>query len=231
MHAPGWTVLLSGVVGSTAYGLSGPDSDVDMLAVGAVPTEALHGLHKPQESHVTTGPDFMMHEAGKFCRLALGANPTVTEVMWLETYEHSSALGGELIDIRGAFLSAKKVRDAYLGYADQQFQKLKNRGDGTFSSDTAKRTAKHARHVMRLVNQGYGLYATGTLHVRLENPQNYLDFGEQVAAGDLLSVERLLLGAEMLFDGTRSVLPERPDEAAVEAWLRRVRRHHYNPKD
>ncbi|MFD7300744.1 DNA polymerase beta superfamily protein, partial [Streptomyces pharetrae] len=37
-------ILLSGVVGSTAYGLAHEDSDVDRLGVFAAPTESLHGL-------------------------------------------------------------------------------------------------------------------------------------------------------------------------------------------
>ena len=32
------TILLQGIVGSTAYGLAGPDSDVDRLGVYAAPT-------------------------------------------------------------------------------------------------------------------------------------------------------------------------------------------------
>ena len=56
--------------------------------------------------------------------------------------------------------------NAYLGYAQQQFQRLDRRGDGSFSSDTRKRTAKHARHLMRLCRQGYELYTTGRLDVR-----------------------------------------------------------------
>ena len=77
------TVLLSGVVGSTAYGLDTPDSDTDRLGIFAAPTVAFHGLHKPQESHVTTSPDATFHEAAKWVRLALGGNPTVTELVWL----------------------------------------------------------------------------------------------------------------------------------------------------
>jgi len=79
-------VLLAGVVGSTAYGLDGPDSDVDRLGVFAAPTIAFHGLTRPRESDVTTAPDQTLHEAGKFCRLALGGNPTVGELMWLKHY-------------------------------------------------------------------------------------------------------------------------------------------------
>ena len=43
-------VLLSGIVGSTAYGLDTKDSDVDRLGVFAAPTEKLLGLHPVQQS-------------------------------------------------------------------------------------------------------------------------------------------------------------------------------------
>jgi predicted nucleotidyltransferase len=161
-------VLLSGIVGSTAYGLAGPHSDVDMLGVFAAETVTLHGLTPPGESIVSSKPDATFHEARKYVTLALGGNPTVSELMWLpcDLYDIRSPLGDELIDLRYAFLSAKRTRDAYLGYAEQQFRKLEARGDGSFSADTRKRTAKHARHLMRLCAQGYELYATGSLLVR-----------------------------------------------------------------
>lgn len=76
-------ILLSGVVGSTAYGLAGPDSDVDRLGIFAVPTLSLLGLTPPEESHVTSKPDTTLHEAGKAARLMLAGNPTVTELLWL----------------------------------------------------------------------------------------------------------------------------------------------------
>ncbi|MFI5973540.1 DNA polymerase beta superfamily protein [Streptomyces sp. NPDC051452] len=221
-------VLLSGIVGSTAYGLARPGSDVDRLGIYAVPTEQLHGLHRPTESHVTTGPDRTLHEAAKWCRLALGGNPTVMELVWLppELYEVRTPLGNELIDIRRSFLSATRVRDAYLGYATQQFRRLENRGDGSFSADTRKRTAKHARHLKRLCHQGLELYTTGHLTIRVTDPQEYHDFGEQVAA-DSSAARPLLAEYEAAFNENRSVLPDQPDEAAAEAWLRRVRAHLY----
>jgi uncharacterized protein len=76
-------VLLSGIVGSTAYGLARPGSDVDRLGLFAVPTEQLHGLRRPPESHVTHEPDSTLHEAAKWARLALRSNPTVLELAWL----------------------------------------------------------------------------------------------------------------------------------------------------
>lgn len=223
-------ILLSGIVGSTAYGLAHAGSDIDRLGLFAAPTTALHGLRGPKESHVTTGPDRTLHEAAKWCRLALGGNPTVLELVWLpeELYEVRTPLGEELIGIRASFLSARRVRDAYLGYAGGQFRRLANRGDGSFSADTRKRTAKHARHLRRLCRQGLELYATGRLTLRVEDPEEYHAFGERVLA-DPSAALPLLRYYETAFDETRTVLPEQPDEAPVEAWLHRVREAFYAP--
>ncbi|HJP73243.1 MAG TPA: nucleotidyltransferase domain-containing protein [Pseudonocardiaceae bacterium] len=208
-NEPG-TVLLAGVVGSTAHGLAGPESDVDSMGVFAVPTMSLLGLDTPALSRVSVHPDVTMHEAGKAARLLLTANPTLTELLWLpeELYEQRTPLGNELVEIRSAFLSAARVRDAYLGYASQQLRKL--------------RTAKHARHLKRLVDQGFALYATGALTVRLTDPASYLEFGERAIA-DPDSARRLLADAQARFDRTRSALPVEPDRGRVQDWLFRVR--------
>ncbi|MDO3703886.1 nucleotidyltransferase domain-containing protein [Micromonospora sp. C28SCA-DRY-2] len=225
-------LLLSGIVGSVAYGLARPGSDVDRIGVFAAPTVAFHGLHPPRESVVTTDPDVTLHEAAKYARLALGGNPTATELMWLpdDCYETRTEHGERLIGIRSAFLSAPRVRDAYLGYAGRQFRKLESRGDGSFSSDTRRRTAKHARHLARLVHQGRLLYATGVLEIRLTDPEWFRAFGERVAGGELDEARTLLAEAERDFARIRTPLPERPDEAAVERWLLDVRAAHLPPE-
>jgi hypothetical protein len=210
-------VLLAGIVGSTAYGLAHEGSDIDRLGAFAAPTESLVGLTRPDDSIVSTSPDVTFHEAGKLASLLLKANPTVTELLFLpeDLYETRTPLGNELIGIRREFLSQRYVKDAYLGYASAQFRKLENRGDGSFSADLRKRTAKHARH------------KGGLLRVRLENPQWYLDFGDQVAAGDIDAARALLADAETSFAAIRSPLREFPERAAAEAWLRRVRRFYW----
>jgi hypothetical protein len=225
------TVLLAGVVGSTAYGLDHAGSDIDRLGTYAAPTEAFHGLHPPlgkQASHVTTGPDATYHEAGKLCALLLKCNPTVTELLWLDAYEVRLPLGDDLIGIRRSFLSAKAVRNAYLGYATQQMQRLINRGDGSFSSDTRKRTEKHGRHLWRLLQQGTDLHALGRLEVRLspDEVERCRDFGRRV--GDDAEVgKRAIAAAEAEFDRP-GLLPEQPDEQAAGAWLLKVRREFYD---
>jgi hypothetical protein len=54
-----------------------------------------------------------------------------------------------------------------------------------------------------------------------------LDFGEEVAAGDLRLAREVLASYEDAFNANPTVLPDTPDEAAAEAWLRRVRAEFY----
>ncbi|MFE9654232.1 DNA polymerase beta superfamily protein [Micromonospora sp. NPDC006431] len=222
-------LLLSGIVGSVAYGLAGPGSDVDRIGVFAAPTVAFHGLHPPRESVVTTEPDVTQHEAAKYCRLALSGNPTATELMWLpdDCYETRTEFGERLIAIRSAFLSAPRVRDAYLGYATQQFRKLAGRNSSTGGR---RRSAKHARHLARLLHQGRVLYATGVLEIRLADPEWFRAFGERVAGGALDEAEALVTAAERDFEQIRTPLPDRPDEETVERWLLDVRAAHLPPE-
>ncbi|MFJ9776972.1 DNA polymerase beta superfamily protein [Kitasatospora sp. NPDC101157] len=223
--APG-TVLLSGIVGSTAYGFAHAGSDVDRLGLFAVPTEELHGLHRPAESHVTTAPDVTLHEAAKWCRLALSCNPTASELVWLpeDLYETVTPLGRELVGIRSSFLSAPAVRKAYLGYADQQFRKLLTRDTGAVA--TRARAAKHARHLVRLVEQAVRLHCTGHNLIRLPDPERVRDLGERIADRPDTAERMLADAADQL--ARPGVLADAPDPRPAEAWLRRVRAAHYD---
>lgn len=221
-------ILLQGIVGSTAYGLDTAESDVDRLGVFAHSTDAILGLYPPKDSIVENDPDRTLHEAKKYALLALACNPTVTELLWLSSYLYDTVTprGADLIAIRSSFLSAKRVRDAYFGYASSQFKRLETRGDGSFSSDTRKRTAKHARHLYRLLLQGYDLYTTGTLSVGLRASASGLvrEFGERVAGGDIEHAREKVQLFQELFDDAKTCLPSNPDEDIVENWLWKVRR-------
>lgn len=227
MQIPG-EVLLLGVVGSTAYGLAGPDSDIDRLGMYAAPTIQFHGLHPPlarDASIVLHDPDVTYHEAGKLASLCLKGNPTVTELMWLNEYEILTSLGRELIDIRLSFLSAEQIRNSYFGYATAQFQRLLNTGE--FQSKMRKRTEKHARHLLRLLDQGFEVYSTGQLTIKVADPARYIEFGERVAK-DPEAARVELRKAEERFNATSSPLPKYPDETTVEDWLHQVRKAHYS---
>ena len=178
--------LLLGIVGSHAYGMARPDSDIDRLGVYAAPTIEFHGLRPPtgkQATRHTTDPDLTMHEAAKYAGLALACNPTVMELLWLPSYELCTTLGGRLIELRSSVLSAKRVSDAYLGYATQQFKQLERAG--RFPNVPVSRIAKHGRHLLRLTEQGTHLWVTGQLVLKVPDAKRVFDFGDRVADGDV----------------------------------------------
>src|SRR5260221_4914203 len=220
-------VLLSGVVGSTAYGLDRPGSDIDRLGIFGAPTHDLLGLTHPKDSY-RQSPDAIYHEARKAAMLLLKANPSITEILWLDDYETVHPLGSALIGLRDFFLSSTCVRGAYFGYALDQFTRLKNRCDGTFSSDTRLRTAKHARHLYRLLHQGGELHLTGSLQVRLrpEVAARCQEFGDRVV-DDIELARRALDSSEIVFE-MPTPLPAEPNTHAAEAWLLSVRREFYD---
>lgn len=221
------TILLEGIVGSTAYGLATPDSDIDTLGMFAYDTRAFWGLSVPKATRSNpqgSKPDWTMHEAGKYCSLALSCNPTCLELFWLPRYTVTTLIGWALVEARKAFLHERGVRNAYLGYASQQFNRIRSRGDNSFSSDTRNRTAKHARHLWRLACQGTQLHLTGDMRLRLsaEEITECREFGYRVAGARLDVAERHLAWAESEFNKP-GVLPEQPDQERIEDWLYRLR--------
>lgn len=218
-----WTTILGGVVGSHAYGLNTPTSDVDRLQFAVAPTTDFHGLSLPigkDATHVAHDPDVTVHEVGKAVSLLLKCNPTVTELLYLNEWETADYWGLELLDIRESFLSARAVRNAYFGYATQQFQRLANKG--RFPDVSTGRIEKHARHLLRLINQGTRLWLTGTLTVLVEDPQRYFEFGARVVH-DTRHAKRALDDAEEIFNTYSTSLPQEPDRREAEIWLKRVR--------
>lgn len=216
-------VILSGVVGSTAYGLATPESDVDRAGIYAVETAQLFGLKAPVETVVTKAPDSTMHEARKFCALAVQCNPSVLELLWLGAYEEQTSLGFSLIVIRNHFLSARRVKDAYLGYATQQLKRMQEPLGAINAEGRKRKLAKHARHVARLLYQGYQLYRTSTLPVRLPNAGLVREIGEAAGEGDNGPLRRFFASHEAKFNGNPSALPEFPDKQIIDNWLYEVR--------
>jgi predicted nucleotidyltransferase len=219
--------LLAGVVGSTAYGLARPSSDIDMLGVFQADTFrllGLDGLRKADETvHNTSAAfDTTSHEVGKFCRLALAGNPTILELLWLDEYRVNTADGMTLVKMRRAFLSRKQVRDSYLGYATQQFRLLER--DSRFPDVPVSRIEKHARHMHRLLEQGLHLYKTGEIRIKVASPEATRQFGVDVAR-DAGYAKQALHRAEQDWDDAERVcpLPERPNRPLVDAWLTQLR--------
>lgn len=234
------TILLAGIVGSTAYGLAGPGSDIDRLGVYAAPTRLFHGLQPPvttNNTQATTQPDSAYHEALKLCQLLMNGNPTVNELLWLpkELYEVQNPFGDHLLEIRTAFLSAKQVRASYLGYASQQFVKMTSGRiprhvaradpDPDAVAKSLKSQKKNARHLLRLLDQGLHLYRTGELIIQVDDPKRYFDFGEDAVRDPSVATAHLTSAREA-YDRQETVLPEQCDVDVIEEWLQSVREHY-----
>lgn len=210
--------ILRGIVGSHAYGLNTPDSDIDMRGCFVLPTSTILGLHSYKDTIDSVDPDFCMYEVAKFCRLALANNPNVLEVFFLEDYDELSEEGKALITIRDSFLS-QRVRNTYGGYAISQVKRLESRADGSFKSKLRKRYSKHARHCFRLLEQGRQLLQEGTLSVKVLDPEALFAIGEL----EPVELKKRFEEEFELFNATKSDLPLEPDMEAVNETLLKIR--------
>lgn len=225
--------ILEGIVGSTAYGLATPDSDIDRAGIFVSPTKEILSLDKPKESIVNNdglnksqNPDTSYHEVEKFLRLALNANPTVSELLWLNDYETLTDEGKMLVEVREQFIS-QLARATYGGYARQQFKRLKERG--SFSSTLRNRTGKHARHMWRLMIQGERLLTCGEIRVQLTEDEaaecRYFGvLAESVPRLFNKEAERRLSD----FDNCKTSVPGEPNREAANDILLTIRRAHFN---
>ncbi len=228
--AAGEQLLALGVTGSTAYGLAHDASDVDRLGVYSVPTETVLGLGFVQgnASRVANEPDdIQLHEIGKFLSLVLKGNPTVTELLYLEHYEHLDPRFEPLVAMRSSLLGQRTVRASYAGYAMAQAKKLSKRTDEGrvgFNSDLAKRTAKHGRHCFRLMLQAEQLLSTGTMTVDVSDHRDKLFAVGELAETDPAAFQQHFEERLAQLDAIDSALPVEPDVEAANHFLVEFRR-------
>ena len=210
-------VILEAIVGSVAYGLATNSSDIDKLGVYVAPTQNILSIKKPKDTIVKLKPDITYHEVEKYMRLAMKCNPTILELLFMDKYEKITDEGRMLLSIRYAFLNTT-IYNSYGGYAVQQARKLNRRGH-SFSSDVKNRFEKHARHCLRLLYQGEQLLTKQILSVKLDNPQEIIDFGK-------LNVEKMVDVFEDKYKRFREIetkLPKDPDYKTINDVLLKIR--------
>lgn len=155
------TILLV-VTGSRAYGMSRPDSDVDLKGVAIPTAEYHHGfLHRFEQADT---PEHMLgfldnltlHEQdvaraskvegtvfdlGKFCRLACESNPNLFDILYCrdEEVRLETKLGRKLRENRDLVLSAK-ARFSFAGYAHATLKRIRLHRAHLLSPPTHKPT-------------------------------------------------------------------------------------------
>ena len=227
-------IILQGVVGSIAYGLATPNSDIDRLGIFVATTDSILSLNKPNDSFVKTTPDITLHEIEKYMRLAINCNPTVLELLFLDKYEIITQEGQLLLNDRRLFLS-NTVFNSYGGYAIAQAKKLQKRAtedsqldtllkdvDRGFSAKTSSRAVKHAKHCFRLLQQGKELLETGELCVKVNNPENFSSFGDMTIKEVLNKFENKYSE----FKNSKNTLPDNCEYDKINKLLLKIRKNH-----
>jgi predicted nucleotidyltransferase len=210
------SIILGGIVGSTAHGLATATSDEDRLSVFGYSTDAFWSLSQPRETYVTTNPDSQSHELAKFLSLASKCNPTIMELLYLESYtEEVWVWGQELINMRSYFLSENYVTNAYVGYAESQFRKLQLRDYKDFSAGGGTRAHKNAKHMFRLLEQGQDLNETGSLSIRVKDPEWY----HSLKGWSLEQLSDEFMRRMETFYEKKSILPKEPDFKRINGYL------------
>jgi uncharacterized protein len=207
------------VVGSQAYGLAGPDSDVDRRGFYLPPADLHWSLHGVPDQLENAATEECYWEIQKFVELALRANPNVLECLYTPLVEHATPLAEQLRAQRTGFLS-KLAYQTFNGYVLSQFRKLEQdlRAKGAIRW-------KHVMHMLRLLLSGITLLRDGELPVDVGVHRDRLLAirAGNVAWDDVESWRHDLHRA--LDDAYRNTpLPDRPDYQAANDLLIAARR-------
>jgi uncharacterized protein len=207
------------VVGSRAYGLAGPDSDVDRRGFYLPPADLHWSLHGVPEQLENAATQECYWEIQKFLALALRANPNVLECLYTPIVEHATPLAEELRSLRAGFLS-KLAYQTFNGYVLSQFKKLDQdqRAKGQIRW-------KHVMHMLRLLLSGIALLREGELPVDVgAHRDRLLAIRQGAVAWDEVEAWRheLHRSLDEAYRATR--LPDRPDYEAANRLLLEARR-------
>jgi len=212
-------VILRVVIGSRAYGLDREDSDTDRRGVYLPPAELHWSLYGVPEQIDDEPGQQTFWELRKFLVMGLKANPNVLESLWSPLVESATPLGRELLALRDRFLS-RLVFQTYSGYVASQFRKIE--------ADLRRHGApkwKHVMHLLRLLHAGVQVLRSGEVPVHVGPLRDRLLAvrGGAVAWADV-EAWRQQLHTEFAAAAAATRLPEQPDHAAVDGFLRRARR-------
>lgn len=179
--------------------------------------------------------DVVIYSARKWCRLALGGNPTVLLALFVPDEEvvYRSDVGAELVNNAHRFVS-KLAAERFLGYL--RSQKAAMTGEVGAHTNRPELVAVHgydtkfAMHALRLGIQGVELLTTGRITLPVPEPERtYL---RAIRRGQVVrdEVVSAITDAEaqltQLSEDTD--LPDEPDRAWVDAWLHRSHLDHWD---
>ena len=212
-------VIFRCIVGSTAFGLNGDDSDIDRRGFFLPPAKLHWGLAGVPEQ-VETDQEECYWEIEKFIRLGLKANPNILECLYSPLVETCTPLAAELIDMRHAFLS-RHIYRTYNSYVLSQFKKLEQ----DLRNQHGIRW-KHVMHLIRLLLSGVAVLKSGFVTLRVnEHREQLLEIRRGEVPWEQVEKWRLSLHKELDQMMKSTHLPEHPDYRRVNEFLLRARKY------
>lgn len=203
------------VAGSRSYGTNTPDSDYDYRGFYFPDPKYVLGLRAGPESRnfIKDGNDVAFWELRHFARLCLNANPNVLEALFTDPVDHMLVTPAAkfILDNKQLFLS-RKIADSFVGVAISNSKKIEKsiiRGDPYLGKD--------AMHLIRYLGTCYDALRTGELKIK-RSPfecRTLLQIRNKELNLEYVMNEKneLLERIDEIRDN--SVLPEKPDEEAV----------------
>lgn len=238
-------MILRCTVGSGVHGMAIAGSDdIDEMGICVEPPTTVmgsrhfeHYTYRTQPEGVCSGPgdlDLVVYSVRKFCHLAAAGNPTVLLPLFIgePDIQYINDLGRELLANREWF-AARSAGAKFKGYLHSQRQGLLGlRSGGTRNQGRADIRAKYGwdvkfgAHMVRLGVQGVEFLRTGAITLPIPEPEltwlRDLKQGRHTKEEALARAEELEREIDGLIGTSR--LPERPDQAAIDAWLVSVHR-------
>lgn len=113
------------VHGSQAFGLDGPESDLDLKGIIAGPPSWYSGF-LPSPEQLIINKDHTLYDVRKFFKLAIEANPTAIEMLWVpdSSIRTCTQPAERILTERERFLSLR-VADSFGKYALSQLRRIK----------------------------------------------------------------------------------------------------------
>lgn len=215
-------VIYSILYGSHCYGTNTPTSDVDIRGIYLPSLYDCLSLDELEDfSSMVEGEDILIYPIQKFFKLAMNANPSVLE--WLFVPESCVRKNSEIAQIiiknRDLFLS-KEIYHRFRGFATSEFHSLRKLTGKT--GDKRKKeilkigySPKNATNVIRLMEQGIELLETSNLTF----PRPNKEFLLEVKLGKLKydDISRKFSELETKLDEAlkKTELPDKPDKEKI----------------
>lgn len=194
-------------MGSHAYGVNGPGSDIDIYGFCVPPIKYLlphtighiEGFGRQQNSfeqfqvdHIQEDGelyDISIYNITKFLHLCMDNNPNMIDCLFVpdDCVIYKTEIADLILKNRELFLH-KGCYFRFMGYAEAQWKKIRNKnpvGKRKIIVDTYGFDLKYASHLYRLADECEQILKTGTLDLRQSREQMLLIRKGEVSLFDL----------------------------------------------